>query len=48
MNKPVGVLFGIELLGDLGPEVVRVRLRSVVAVDLGRDDRTQQLALHAS
>ena len=45
VNVPIGFLYGLELLGDLGPEVVRVRLRSVAAVDLGRDHRGQQLAL---
>jgi hypothetical protein len=32
--------------GDLGPEVVGVRLDSVEAVELGRRHRREQLALH--
>jgi hypothetical protein len=47
VDESVGFLLGLEVPGDLGPEVVRVRLRSVVAVELGRDHGGEELALGA-
>jgi len=47
VHEAVGFLLRLDLLGDLGPDVVGVCLRSVVTVELGRDYRGQQLALGA-
>jgi hypothetical protein len=47
MHVAVGIVLALEVLGDLGPEVVRVSLRSVMTVQLGRHDGSQELALRS-
>lgn len=41
VDERVGRFLRIEPLGDLGPEIVRVRLRSVKTIQLGRHDGGQ-------
>jgi hypothetical protein len=47
MHECFGLFLVVDYFSDLFTEVVSMRLRSVVALQLGGHHRGEQLALHA-